>query len=122
MHQDTLLRLAYAEGWRTADIARVLRTTRSAVTGCAWRLGLAHAKPREDDLGFPPAATALARLARRQCRRPMGDPREEGFRFCGAAVRAPGESYCAPCHAETHLPLARPRRIIGSLGYTFGGG
>lgn len=49
----------------------------------------------------------VATLEAKDCRWPIGDPREEGFHFCGAA-QLPGRPYCA-LHWQMAFMPARPR-------------
>ncbi len=51
---------------------------------------------------FPPAAAAVASLAPRECRWPLGEPADAGFTFCGGST-SPRGSYCA-----MHARIARP--------------
>jgi hypothetical protein len=49
----------------------------------------------------------VATLEARDCRWPFGDPREEGFHFCGEP-QLPGKPYCALHWQKAFMP-ARPR-------------
>lgn len=47
----------------------------------------------------------LVELKRRSCRWPIGDPREDSFRFCGAHKASPKEAYC-----DYHSSVAYTKR------------
>jgi GcrA cell cycle regulator len=49
----------------------------------------------------------MATLEQNECRWPIGDPREEGFHFCGEP-QATGRPYCAHHWAMAFVP-SRPR-------------
>lgn len=49
----------------------------------------------------------LLDLKTSSCRWPIGDPSDDGFRFCGTRTQ-PGETYCA-CHAELAYPARRSK-------------
>jgi GcrA cell cycle regulator len=58
---------------------------------------------------------ALADLTLTTCRWPLGDPRDEGFRFCGAACDPP---YCNShrrlAYHATHAPIIPPAKLNAS--------
>ena len=60
----------------------------------------------------PPVAALmlpLRQLRADQCRWPIGDPKEDGFGFCGCQ-KAPGVPYCGHHAAIAYNPAARRRR------------
>jgi GcrA cell cycle regulator len=60
-----------------------------------------------------PTVKTMANLEARDCRWPIGDPRQDGFHFCGAP-RMPGRPYC-----ELHWRLSlQPERVRGSQAET----
>lgn len=56
-----------------------------------------------------PARKAINALTNACCRWPLGDPRQDGFRFCGRR-RAEGKSYCDLHILEAYQPSA-PRSV-----------
>ena len=50
----------------------------------------------------------ITSLEPRDCRWPIGDPRQEGFHFCGAPQVA-GQSYCSE-HLRLAFQPPRPRQ------------
>lgn len=61
--------------------------------------------PQEDTPKGP--LVMFADLEAHHCRAPYGDPKQDGFGFCGCKV-VPGISYCAD-HARRFLTLSQPR-------------
>lgn len=66
----------------------------------------------EPDLATPPPVAREERTPApaeasggHACRWPLGDPRERGFRFCGAPA-TPGRSYCGPHLRRAYVFLA----------------
>lgn len=114
------LRSLWEQGLSASQIGLRIAKTRSAVLGKVHRLGLPPRPPpiRPDQATKAPAAPsrpkpprrAPRKVARRPkaapppapprqlggdgCAWPIGEPRQPGFRFCGAE-RQPGRSYCA---------------------------
>lgn len=134
-----LLKKLWGEGKTAAEIAKELGgVTRNAVIGKAHRLKLSNrvspiqqnnkkpvpantSKPVEKkpekkeahrvsgiDAGKP--RVALTDLGARQCRWPVGDPREESFGFCGDHIH-PGLPYCRE-HAQVAYQAATRNRIL----------
>lgn len=123
-----LLKQLWGEGKTAAEIAKVLGDgiTRNAVIGKAHRLKLSsRLSPIQQNTSKKPKAEAalprivkpsvklpefkgmelkLVDLKERMCRWPNGDPREEGFSFCGHETVA-GLPYCdAHCRAAYQVP------------------
>jgi len=122
---DQLRALWGRPGTSAASIAERLGVSRNAVLGKAHRLGLSTPRaprapkpprpprlrrprgpatrraPREApaECGLDPLVARLEALPRRACHWPIGDPRAEGFGFCGRPAREP--PYC-----EVHRALA----------------
>lgn len=134
-----LLKKLWGEGKTAAEIASALGgITRNAVIGKAHRLKLSNRlspiQPatkktikQAANTSTPPVekkapkaqqsvqapvgkGLSLSELNSRQCRWPEGDPREEGFGFCGHAVMA-GLPYC-PEHAKIAYQAATRNRIL----------
>lgn len=58
------------------------------------------------ELGSPPEGlTTLADLTQRICHWPMGDPKEDGFHFCGRR-KSSGTPYCGHHAAVAYRPAA----------------
>lgn len=107
-----LLKSLWGAGKTAAEIAKELgdNLTRNAVIGKAHRLGLSgRISPiqKKVDKPLPPerkeikaknGGISLLELTEKTCRYPYGDPKKEGFHFCGCAALA-GLPYCAE-HAE----------------------
>lgn len=109
-------------GRTAADISRALGKTRSAVLGRAMRSGLSRRpgnntprskqkagkgegrvrRPVPVAVPVPAKLYALADMSLRQCRWPYGDPKEDGFGFCGAET-TPGSCYCAGHKAQAYV-------------------
>ena len=112
---DELKRL-WAEGLSISQIGEALGVSRNAIAGKAHRMGLPKrpspisksktkkAKPvideEEQDL---PLRLELRQLkwSRSKCCWPTGDPKKNGFVFCGDAV-VPGKPYCLPHCQEAY--------------------
>lgn len=133
-----LLKKLWGEGKTAAEIASALGgITRNAVIGKAHRLKLSNRlspiqpatkktvkvaantstppekkPPRtQTPLNIPVGqGLKLSDLNGRQCRWPDGDPREEGFGFCGHHI-VPGLPYC-PDHAKVAYQAATRNRIL----------
>lgn len=98
--------------------------TRNMVIGMAARRGMKMASPKRaarpkpkpfNPAPAPKVTVAIPESARvslhdlraGMCRFPIGDPKDEGFGFCGAPA-LDGKSWCARCHSIVFQP-ARPR-------------
>lgn len=119
-----LLQKLWDEGKSTAEIGRQLGVTKNAVVGKAHRMALpsrpspisrrrlkavlASPLPKPTFRPFPrpsaePEPDPFARgKTRTKCQWPIGDPREEGFHFCGATPE-PGRSYCTEHCAQAYI-------------------
>ena len=102
------LKKLWAEGWSISQIGEALGVSRNAIAGKAHRMGLPKRPSpinksktekgkllndkREQDL---PLRLELRQLewSRSKCCWPTGDPKKNGFVFCGGAV-VPGKPYC----------------------------
>lgn len=107
-----LLKSLWGAGKTAAEIAKELgdNLTRNAVIGKAHRLGLSgRISPiqKKIDKPLPPeqkqikaknGGISLLELTEKTCRYPYGDPKKEGFHFCGGHALA-GLPYCSE-HAE----------------------
>lgn len=67
----------------------------------------------DDPRGLPGAV--LAHRGHAQCRFPIGEPEEAGFRFCSAAPQE-GSVYCAEHHAIAYTPAPAPRKKKAQAG------
>lgn len=126
-----LLTKLWGEGKTAAEIAKELGgVTRNAVIGKAHRLKLSNrvspiqqnnkkpvAKPAPVKKPKEVAAAdakrqkyALTDLGARQCRWPIGDPRDENFGFCGGESIS-GLPYCSE-HAQVAYQAATRNRIL----------
>ena len=110
------LKKLWAEGWSISQIGEALGVSRNAIAGKAHRMGLPKrpspisksktekAKPLNDkaeqDL---PLRLELRQLewSRSKCCWPTGDPKKNGFVFCGDTV-VPGKPYCLPHCREAY--------------------
>ncbi len=61
---------------------------------------------------------SIAELRETTCRFPIGDPREEGFGFCGADSPIGGSPYCDFHHRLAYVPLQKsaPRKSTDPRG------
>ncbi len=102
------LKKLWAEGWSISQIGEALGVSRNAIAGKAHRMGLPKRPSpinksktekgkllndkREQDL---PLRLELRQLewSRSKCCWPTGDPKKNGFAFCGDTV-VPGKPYC----------------------------
>jgi GcrA cell cycle regulator len=127
----------WKEGHSAEHIARRLGVeSRSAVLGKMFRMGLCRqsgtntgksgmvAARVERAVSKPPPPVALvesvtanepspvgkqlAQLERHHCRWPIGDPRQEGFHFCGRPP-IPGRPYCS-AHDKLAWAPRKPRQ------------
>lgn len=67
--------------------------------------------PSAPVFGVGPAIDALKG---KQCKWPIGDPRDSDFRFCDAA-HEPGEVYCAAHSRIAYLPHVSKDRRVGRI-------
>jgi len=86
------LRLRFEAGESYQKIADAMGCTKNAALAKAKRLGFDDRrsspevlKPKRHPIEFPPVS---------RCQWPIGDPGEEGFRFCGDAAKTE-RPYCA---------------------------
>ena len=89
--RDEELRIHWAAGHNIDDIGKLMCTTRGAVVGRAWRLGLPKREPCLIRTYGPPASPDLS--ATRRCNYPVGDPHLGEYHLCGQPVVL-GRSYC----------------------------
>ena len=89
----TLMAL-WGEDLSTAEIGRRLGITKNAVIGKAHRLGLPYRRPPAPPKEKPANVLTMETLKPGMCSWPIGEPGDEGFRFCGEPV-AVGKPYCA---------------------------
>ena len=110
------LKKLWAQGLSISQIGEALGVSRNAIAGKAHRMGLPkrpspiskpkaekpEAKPvvEEQDL---PLRLELRQLvwSRSKCCWPTGDPKKNGFVFCGDTV-VPGKPYCLPHCKEAY--------------------
>lgn len=129
-----LLKKLWTEGKTAAEIAKELGgVTRNAVIGKAHRLKLSNRvspiqqnkKPAAPKKKVEAPSTkeillndadretvALIDLGARECRWPIGDPRDENFGFCGCPALA-GLPYCLE-HSKVAYQAATRNRIMKS--------
>lgn len=107
-----LLKSLWGAGKTAAEIAKELGEglTRNAVIGKAHRLGLSGRitpvqkkidkplPPESQDILAKNGGISLLELTEKTCRYPYGDPKKEGFHFCGGHALS-GLPYCAE-HAQ----------------------
>lgn len=110
------LKKLWAQGLSISQIGEALGVSRNAIAGKAHRMGLPKrpspiSKPKaekpkvepvveEQDL---PLRLELRQLvwSRSKCCWPTGDPKKNGFLFCGDTV-VPGKPYCLPHCKEAY--------------------
>ena len=110
------LKKLWAKGLSISQIGEALGVSRNAIAGKAHRMGLPKrpspiSKPKaekpkvepvveEQDL---PLRLELRQLvwSRSKCCWPTGDPKKNGFVFCGCTV-VPGKPYCLPHCQEAY--------------------
>lgn len=108
-----MLKSLWSKGRTASQIADELGdVTRNAVIGKVHRLGLKsrpspirreRERERRPVLASSPVEARPRRVSDRDCHWPIGNPREPGFHFCGAAAE-PDRPYCA-----AHCALAYRR-------------
>ena len=117
------LKKLWAQGLSISQIGEALGVSRNAIAGKAHRMGLPKrpspiSKPKaekpkvepvveEKDL---PLRLELRQLvwSRSKCCWPTGDPKKNGFKFCGDTV-VPGKPYCLP-HCQEAYTTSRDAR------------
>ena len=117
------LKKLWAQGLSISQIGEALGVSRNAIAGKAHRMGLPKrpspiSKPKaekrkvepvveEQDL---PLRLELRQLvwSRSRCCWPTGDPKKNGFVFCGDTV-VPGKPYCLP-HCKEAYTTSRAAR------------
>ena len=115
------LKKLWAEGLSISQIGDALGVTRNAIAGKAHRMGLpkrpspiSRPKVEKPQVVIPeqperelPLRLELRQLewSRSKCCWPTGDPKKNGFLFCGDAI-IPGKPYCLP-HCEQAYTTSR---------------
>ena len=117
------LKKLWAEGLSISQIGEALGVSRNAIAGKAHRMGLPKrpspisksktekaksvSDKEEQDL---PLRLELRQLewSRSKCCWPSGDPKHNGFSFCGAAI-VPGKPYCL-AHCQEAYTTSRENR------------
>jgi GcrA cell cycle regulator len=110
------LKKLWAQGLSISQIGEALGVSRNAIAGKAHRMGLPKrpspiSKPKTqkpkaelvtDDQDLP-LRLELRQLvwSRSKCCWPTGDPKKNGFKFCGDTV-VPGKPYCLPHCQEAY--------------------
>lgn len=127
-----ILRRLWGTGKSASEIAEIIGdVTRNAVIGKAHRLGLSgQPSPIRKKPERPVAAPRLRApveeraegsatihsLTERMCRWPIGDPKHDGFRFCGKSAAEDGP-YCAEHASLAYQPPTKrrdeDRRAVG---------
>ena len=110
------LKKLWAQGLSISQIGEALGVSRNAIAGKAHRMGLPKrpspiSKPKAEKLKVEPVVEEqdlplrleLRQLvwSRSKCCWPTGDPKKNGFVFCGATV-VPGKPYCLPHCKEAY--------------------
>lgn len=99
----------WEQGLSTGEIGRALGVSKNAVVGKAHRLGLTgRPSPIKRTASKPKKAetASLVDLGPNCCRWPIGDPRDEGFHFCGRKT-LPGKPYCAEHAAIAYVNTSK---------------
>jgi GcrA cell cycle regulator len=108
-----LLRELWPSDLKFSEIVSQIGLSRGAVAGKANRLQLparparGHRDPtaRKEPPREQGAPKQMFDLGPHECRFPIGDPKEEGFGFCGHRT-PPGQSYCEHHHGIAYLGRA----------------
>ena len=110
------LKKLWAQGLSISQIGEALGVSRNAIAGKAHRMGLPKrpspiSKPKAEKLKAEPVVEEqdlplrleLRQLvwSRSKCCWPTGDPKNNGFVFCGDTV-VPGKPYCLPHCKEAY--------------------
>lgn len=110
------LKKLWAQGLSISQIGEALGVSRNAIAGKAHRMGLPKrpspiSKPKAEKLKVEPVVEEqdlplrleLRQLvwSRSKCCWPTGDPKKNGFVFCGDTV-VPGKPYCLPHCKEAY--------------------
>ena len=91
------LRGLVSSGATYPAIAAQMGTTKAAISGKVYRLGIVSNRKAVSVLR--PEPITFAEMSREDCRFPFGDPKHKDFHFCGQPA-VPGKPYC-----ETHCAL-----------------
>ena len=101
-----VLKQLWDEGKTASQIASVLGITRNAVIGKAHRIGVSR---RPSPIKRRKPGVTILELTDRMCKWPIGDPRDNDFRFCGKQS-ANGLPYCQDhCLQAYQQPSSRRR-------------
>ena len=110
------LKKLWAQGLSISQIGEALGVSRNAIAGKAHRMGLPKrpspiSKPKDEKPKVEPVVEEqdlplrleLRQLvwSRSKCCWPTGDPKKNGFVFCGDTV-VPGKPYCLPHCKEAY--------------------
>ena len=110
------LKKLWAQGLSISQIGEALGVSRNAIAGKAHRMGLPKrpspiSKPKAEKTKVEPVVEEqdlplrleLRQLvwSRSKCCWPTGDPKKNGFKFCGDTV-VPGKPYCLPHCQEAY--------------------
>ena len=103
---------------RRAKTPAVSNVTRSAKTNAPVSMPkpvtpYVESKPRIFD---PAKLVTFADLDDKHCRFPVGDPRQDGFAYCGE-LRSSGLPYCPQCAAVAYQP---PRIVVAGVNLAAG--
>jgi GcrA cell cycle regulator len=132
------VKFLWLDGKSASEVAKEIGATRNMVIGKVHRMGLHKKRPErltieamqrgsvkrevvrralklkpeplpEPSRPLPKSRpTTLVKLDRTHCRWPLGDPKEEGFHFCGAVIseRKKGGRVQRPSYCEAHARLS----------------
>lgn len=110
---DAILTRMWKDDHCAREIAEALGVTRNAVIGRAHRL---HLKQHAGAcVRRAPKQKPMSRLERMiamkdgQCRWPIGEPKDDDFRFCGDQVAYADKPYCAHHCGNAYLPKGGKR-------------
>lgn len=102
--QEQTLRDYWKKSLTAGQISKKMGFSRSAILGKVYRMGLPKRKASPPPVKPKTKASknavravltkAVTRLEYKQCRFPIGDPQEVGFRFCDKPANV-GKPYCA---------------------------
>lgn len=94
----------------TAEMGRLLGTTKNAVISKVHRIGL---EPRVEGVKPQPARYHMMDLRPNTCRYPMWGDGPITFEFCGKPAK-PESPYCAAHHATCHVDTEKFERLAKS--------